>query len=823
MVCTLNRVGVSKANYYTEVIARDDYYQDGGEAPGRWYGEAAKIFGLENWEIGNKDKSFRNLMIGKDPVSGEQLRNVSLKVREYKETDRLTGQTKITRSEPKLAWDFTLSTPKSVSVLWGVSDDQTRAAIEAAQRKAVETTIAAIEERASFTRTGEGGAVQEPMKLAFAAFDHTTSRALDPHLHTHILLVNTGLREDGRGGAVDMGQIFTTKVHTFGAIHMNALAYELQKLGIQLRDCQMRNGKSFEVIGIPESLLEESSKRRAEIKGQVAAKEAELGRKLNSYENDAVFRKTRETKHHVEKDALRLAWQDDARAHGFDYKQVINHEPCQWRRQERKEFLHSFTRSLSYKDRITESELLRTALYHSKGQLSQDDIGKFIQSYKTTHLQQIGNHEKHGQIYTLNTIGLQAASQQSRYQEFRYAVNRLVSDFRSWRYEQRTKAYERKQKAFKRRITFLHLIGKIDRATYKRLVQQQGLPKTKASIQWEYATHQISAKYRDHLLRHVDPRQIAARQEREALIERYEQERQRKAAQQRERIQRVSLHRSTDERKALAEGKVRLWVVERNLERDGKLPRGTSDKERKLDRERQQLERDRLADLKKKGLLSTRDETEILAGRIRLNDLESHLFRHGKLDKLPPLVLITETENRRMAWLEKHGLLSTKDREVIELGLETVAHRERMLQIQGKLTLKGRIPEPKKEPRNLTLDGQKTPGRALHKPQKQHNREAKGQTEIGKIERIRIEREAARVVKEAEAAERIQAAREVRQEQKKAKAEAQRQAIEKARQERQAAKEQEAARLEEMRRQQEEAKREVQAEREREEEPSLGL
>jgi len=398
-------VTVGRSNYYTEVIARDDYYKEGGESPGRWYGKASERFALEDAEIGYKDKSLRNLMLGKDPHTQEQLRNVSLTSREYKTKDSVTGKETVERSDPKLAWDFTFSAPKSVSVLWSVADDETRRAIEAAQRTAVEAAVTAIEEKASYTRTGRGGVNQQSMEVAFAAFDHTTSRALDPHLHTHVLLLNTGIREDGKGGTIDARGIFQTGVHTFGAIYGNTLRYELEKLGIEMYERKLEKGKTYEVRGVPQALITESSKRHHEIRAAITEKEHELGRRLNSYENDSVFRKTRDTKKRVDKEALRLLWQEQGRAHGFDYTKFIGRERKEWTQEDQKTFLKNVTRSLSYKERIGDRELLQVALYHSKGKLSQEDVEKFINSYKSTHLFKLHVHEKYGQLYNLNGHG----------------------------------------------------------------------------------------------------------------------------------------------------------------------------------------------------------------------------------------------------------------------------------------------------------------------------------------------------------------------------------------------------------------------------------
>lgn len=87
--------GAAAGNYYLD-LARDDYYVNAGEAPGRWFGTGAALLGLSG-EI--KGKQFRNLLAGCSPDGKQAL------VQNARNPDRQSG------------WDLTLSAPKSVSVL----------------------------------------------------------------------------------------------------------------------------------------------------------------------------------------------------------------------------------------------------------------------------------------------------------------------------------------------------------------------------------------------------------------------------------------------------------------------------------------------------------------------------------------------------------------------------------------------------------------------------------------------------------------------------------------------------------------------------------
>src|SRR5437016_1403592 len=86
-------------NYYL-TLARDDYYLNGGEPPGRWLGDGKSHFGL----AGNVDgQSLKRLFAGFSPGGKELIQGAG-------------GP----RHQP--GWDFTFSCPKSVSVLWSQAD-----------------------------------------------------------------------------------------------------------------------------------------------------------------------------------------------------------------------------------------------------------------------------------------------------------------------------------------------------------------------------------------------------------------------------------------------------------------------------------------------------------------------------------------------------------------------------------------------------------------------------------------------------------------------------------------------------------------------------
>ena len=93
------------------------------------------------------------------------------------------------------------SPPKSVSLLHALGDDEVRHAVNQAHLAAWQAALSYLEQRACVTRRGKNGVLRErgPGFVA-AAYQHRTSRAQDPHLHTHVIVANMACGSDGTGG-----------------------------------------------------------------------------------------------------------------------------------------------------------------------------------------------------------------------------------------------------------------------------------------------------------------------------------------------------------------------------------------------------------------------------------------------------------------------------------------------------------------------------------------------------------------------------------------------------------------------------------------------
>lgn len=279
--------------YYTE-LAREDYYLEGGEPPGHWHGKGARALGLS----GVVDKhELHAVMQGLGPDGHKLVQNAG-------------------KPNHQAGLDLTFSADKSVSVLWAMSDANTRKGIEGAQRQAVHSALDYLQSEAAWTRRGHGGGEFERCDLSFALFEHSTSRAQDPNLHTHVLVPNVGVRADGKTSALWNREFYEHKMAA-GAIYRVALAHELGPKGLGYAIEADPERGLFRLGGVSQELCDHFSKRRQQIehelmeKGYSSAKAADMAN-----------RNTREVKGHVARAELFGQWTGEAQELGFESKDM---------------------------------------------------------------------------------------------------------------------------------------------------------------------------------------------------------------------------------------------------------------------------------------------------------------------------------------------------------------------------------------------------------------------------------------------------------------------------------------------------------------------
>ena len=167
------------------------YYTGGGEKQGVW--AAAGSMGVSAGAAVTPEQ-LTAMLSGIDPGTGNRLGH------KIKPGGTFTDRLGIVRNrKPVSAFDLTFSLPKSVSAAWALADGPVRREIEGAWSHSVDAVVAYVQRRGVMSRSGAGGKTIEdvPGGAAIARFDHFTSRAGDPQLHSHLLVANKVLCGDG--------------------------------------------------------------------------------------------------------------------------------------------------------------------------------------------------------------------------------------------------------------------------------------------------------------------------------------------------------------------------------------------------------------------------------------------------------------------------------------------------------------------------------------------------------------------------------------------------------------------------------------------------
>jgi conjugative relaxase-like TrwC/TraI family protein len=331
-VLSIASAGAGHQNYYLD-LARSDHDLAAGEPPGWWHGSGAEHLGL----IGAVSRdAFECLLNGNLPDGSPA-------------SQRQDGKTH------KAGYDLTFSLPKWVSAVWAVADGVTRRRIEDLADRALDSALDYLEETAVVTRRGHGGLRHERAKLIAARFLHGTSRNLDPHLHVHVFAMNVCVREDGTTGTLHGPALFRAKMAA-GSLFRAELAH---LLGRELRVPIAREGPSFRVEGVPESLVKAWSSRRHEIE-EALARRGVWGAKASA----VAALDTRGEKVVLPRAELYERWAGEARHHGFTPEHARN-------------LMHAAPARDAGNDVEVAVRLATARIVHDHGHFSEQDLVRF--------------------------------------------------------------------------------------------------------------------------------------------------------------------------------------------------------------------------------------------------------------------------------------------------------------------------------------------------------------------------------------------------------------------------------------------------------------
>lgn len=233
--------------YFREHLATGDYYSAGQKVAGQWFGVGAERMGLKG--IVN-ETDFLRLCEGLNPHTGEKLTQRRNSSRRNERGRRVANR--------RVFYDFTLSPPKSVSVVGLCQDDR----ILDLHNRAVRTAMLELEKFAE-TRVRKSGERTERKtgNMVAAMFRHDTSRELDPHLHTHTVVFNATFDQtENRWKALEVQGIYRAQKFVENC-YFHELAKGLRALGYGIEN----EGRAFRIVGVPDDLVARFSKRHQQI------------------------------------------------------------------------------------------------------------------------------------------------------------------------------------------------------------------------------------------------------------------------------------------------------------------------------------------------------------------------------------------------------------------------------------------------------------------------------------------------------------------------------------------------------------------------------
>jgi conjugative relaxase-like TrwC/TraI family protein len=282
------------------------------EPSGRWHADPETLarLGVTTGQVVDGG-DFLALMEGRHPGTGEWVR------REGAGGGRGGGI------------DVTFSAPKSVSVVWALTDRWQREGIEQAHTRAVERSMRYLREQVPVVRRRYSGQVVEEQArdVIAAEYRHTTARGVtasqapDPQLHSHVVITGA-IREDDRIVAVASRPVFRA-ARELGAFYRSALADELATQGYGIEQNTGKDGKYFEIQGVPRELCEAFSGRSREVARAAERFRARYGRAPERGELRNLALENRATKTPITRPDLERAWQDTGYEHAFDADHAV--------------------------------------------------------------------------------------------------------------------------------------------------------------------------------------------------------------------------------------------------------------------------------------------------------------------------------------------------------------------------------------------------------------------------------------------------------------------------------------------------------------------
>src|SRR5208337_4635387 len=282
-------------------------------------------------------------------------------------------------NQRRVFYDFTCSAPKSVSVLAVTMDDER---LVTAHEEAARIAFRELEAFAA-TRVRKQGNQKDRItgNLAAAAFTHTSSRALDPQLHTHFTVFNATFDERERCWKALQARGMYDAIRYGTAVYRNELAKRVRQIGYRIQPSK----HGFRIEGVSDEVLKRFSKRAQQRDAVVMELEQKLGRKLSNNAISHTVHQSRAEKvkgittTEVRERQLAQLSSDERQSLQKLCSSVQPVRPVRVFEPENQALNHAVAHVFERKSVVPEHALLTTALAHRQGEV---DLGNLKQAVK---------------------------------------------------------------------------------------------------------------------------------------------------------------------------------------------------------------------------------------------------------------------------------------------------------------------------------------------------------------------------------------------------------------------------------------------------------
>jgi conjugative relaxase-like TrwC/TraI family protein len=255
VLSTKTQCNLSNAEkYFKEHLQLGDYYSQENIVSGEWAGIGAAQLGLTGRV---KEDQFVKLCHNQNPQTGELLT-------QRMKTTRWDSDKMAEVANRRIFYDFTFSPPKSVSIQALIANDKR---LLESHSRAVRNAVKELQHFAA-TQVHRGMDKSERLtgNIVCATFRHDTSRALDPHLHTHCVMFNATFDAiENRWKALSNYEMLQARKFAEN-VYYHEYARELRQFGYEIEN---KPRGDFEIKGVARELQSRFSKRHNEIDASI--------------------------------------------------------------------------------------------------------------------------------------------------------------------------------------------------------------------------------------------------------------------------------------------------------------------------------------------------------------------------------------------------------------------------------------------------------------------------------------------------------------------------------------------------------------------------